>query len=68
MANRTHVFKDRDVQRLVKAARSAGLDPMDVEVDLKNSRIKVIGRRGEASEAHGGDLDAWMRQKDARPA
>jgi hypothetical protein len=68
MANRLHAFKDRDVQRVIKAARSAGLDPVAVEVDPKTGRIKVT--TGKPSEAHGGDLDKWMakRGKDARPA
>jgi hypothetical protein len=49
MANMPHKFKDRDIQRVVKAARSAGLDPVAVEVDPKTGRIKVMGRKGEAT-------------------
>jgi hypothetical protein len=41
MANMLHKFKDRDVQRVIKAARSAGLDPAAVEVDPHTGRIKV---------------------------
>ena len=44
MANMLHKFKDRDVQRVIKAARSAGLDPAAVEVDPHTGRIKVHSR------------------------
>jgi hypothetical protein len=44
MANMLHKFKDRDVQRLIKAARSAGLDPAAIEVDPHTGRIKVHSR------------------------
>jgi hypothetical protein len=50
MANMLHKFKDRDVQRVIKAARSAGLDPVAVEVDPKTGRIKVTGSKGEAAD------------------
>ena len=43
MTNQVHIFKDRDIRRLVKAVRSAGLNPAAVEVDVKTGRIKVIG-------------------------
>jgi hypothetical protein len=43
VTNQVHVFKDRDVQRVIKAARSAGLNPAAVEVDVTTGRIKVIG-------------------------
>ena len=44
MANVLHRFKDRDVQRVIKAARSAGLEPATVEVDPHTGRIKVHSR------------------------
>jgi len=42
--NMRHAFKDRDVQRLIKAARSAGLDPGSVTIDLKGGTITVHGK------------------------
>jgi hypothetical protein len=56
MANQIHKFRDRDVQRLIKAARSAGLDPGCVEVDPHTGRIKVHTR--EASET---GVNPWDR-------
>jgi hypothetical protein len=44
MANMPHRFKHRDVQRVIKAARSAGLDPASVEVDPHSGRIRVHSR------------------------
>jgi len=35
VANKPHPFKDRDIRRVIKAARSAGLDPASVTVDPK---------------------------------
>jgi hypothetical protein len=62
MANRPHSFKDSDIQRIVKAARRAGLDPKAVQVDLKNQIIKVIG--GELpTEKTEDDLDRWMAKR-----
>ena len=52
MSNRVHAFKDRDVQRLVKAARAAGLNPTAIEVDIKAARIKVFSGK---SDDVGGD-------------
>jgi hypothetical protein len=50
-----HAFKDRDIRRLVKAAKAAGIDPVAIEVDLKAGRIKVTGDKSEApiEEAEG---------------
>jgi len=42
--NMPHAFKDRDVQRLIKAARSAGLNPGSVTIDLKGGIITVHGK------------------------
>ncbi len=43
MANQVHAYKDRDIKRVVKAARLAGLNPTAVEVDPKTGKIKVYG-------------------------
>ena len=37
----SQAFKDRDVRRLIKAARAAGLNPTVVEVDINAGRIRV---------------------------
>ena len=50
-------FKDRDVRRLIKAARAEGLNPTAVEVDVKAGRIRVIS--GSPNDT-GGDLDKWL--------
>jgi Tfp pilus assembly PilM family ATPase len=59
VSNRVHAFKDRDVQRLVKAARAAGLNPTAIEVDIKAARIKVFSGK---SDDVGGDLDKWLEE------
>ena len=56
MPNMPHTFKDRDIRRLVKAAKAAGLDPVAVEVDLKERRIKVMGGKSEARETGAEEL------------
>lgn len=62
MANMPHAFKDRDVQRIIKAARSAGLDPVEVEVDPKTGRIRVVGSKAAvaSSEPAADPLSDWM--------
>jgi hypothetical protein len=50
-------FKDRDVRRLIKAARAEGLNPTAVEVDVKAGRIRVFS--GNLKDT-GGDLDKWL--------
>jgi hypothetical protein len=39
-----HTFKDRDIRRLVKAARGAGLEPFAVEVDIRAGTIRVLSK------------------------
>ncbi len=52
MANKALAFKDRDVRRLVRAARAEGLTPTSVEVDTKLGKIKVMsGTAGEHAAA-----------------
>jgi hypothetical protein len=69
MANMPHVFKDRDVQRVIKAARSAGLDPVSVEVDVKTGRIKVTGSKSDAPNAPGSaDTSVLVRLDDVTTA
>jgi hypothetical protein len=40
-------FKDRDVQRVIRAARSAGLDPTAVRVDPRTGMITVLTAKAE---------------------
>ena len=60
MANKAHAFRDRDVRRLVKAARAAGLNPTAIEVDIKASRIRVIDSKHDEAMSH--DLDRWLEE------
>jgi hypothetical protein len=45
MANQPHAFKHRDVVRIVKAARAAGVDVNQVTVDLTPARSPWARRR-----------------------
>jgi hypothetical protein len=49
--NMPHAFKDRDIQRVIRAARSAGLDPTAVQVDPKTGRITVMKRAADTPDA-----------------
>jgi hypothetical protein len=60
----SQAFKDRDVRRLIKAARAAGLNPTVVEVDIKAGRIRVSS--GKPDEA-GGALDRWLEERRESP-
>lgn len=66
MTNRPHKFLDRDVRRVIKAARAAGLDPAAVEVDPNTGKIKVHTR--EASETSTNPWDKALADVVAQPA
>jgi hypothetical protein len=57
-------FKDRDVRRLINAARAAGLNPTVVEVDVKAGRIRVGGGKPDDG---GGALDKWLEEHREDP-
>ena len=64
-------FKQRDVTRVVRSARAAGLAVGGLEVVTKDgTTIRILSR--DTAEHSGGDndLDAWIakREKDAGPA
>ena len=42
MANTIHKFKDRDVKRIIKASRLAGLVDADYEVDPSTGKVRII--------------------------
>ena len=69
VANAVHKFKDRDVQRVIKAARSAGLDPVAVEVDPKTGRIRVISSKA-AVASNGNSWDEVLNNaaNEKRPS
>jgi hypothetical protein len=60
----SHAFKDRDVRRLIEAARAAGLNPTVVEVDVKAGRIRVSSGKPEDA---GGALDRWLEEHRESP-
>jgi hypothetical protein len=64
LVNQPHAFKHRDVVRIVKAARAAGVDVEQVTVDARTGTITVGPGR---SEAPSNDLDNWLKKKDAHP-
>jgi hypothetical protein len=57
VANQVHAFKDRDVQRVIKAARSAGLQPSAVEVDPRTGKIKVMSGTSTEHDAAPNERD-----------
>ena len=66
MANMPHKFKDRDVRRLIKSAREAGLDVGRVSVNPHTGDISVIARQpGEAGPNPWDEELARMQRDDA---
>jgi hypothetical protein len=61
MPNATHQFKDRDLQRAIRAARAAGLDPVAVTVNPRSGAITVHDAR-----AADGRLTQSQEPVDAR--
>ena len=64
VANKLHKFKDSDVQRVIKAAKSAGLEPTGVEVNPVTGAIRVItGKTVEAANDLDRELEAFKEQQ-----
>jgi hypothetical protein len=61
MANQVHKFKHRDVVRVVKAARAAGVDVDQVTVDPHTGEI-TVGARLPANGTTN-PLDDWMANR-----
>jgi hypothetical protein len=60
MANRVHTFKHRDVMRVVKAARAAGVEVGQVTVNPTTGAITV----GPAPKDSGANpLDQWIESR-----
>ena len=49
MANRVHAFKDRDIRRVVKAARAVGVDVGQVTVNAVTGAITVGPAPGDGA-------------------
>lgn len=60
MVNVPLKFKQRDIERAVRACRASGIDPVAVEVDPHSGRIKVVGGGKTVSTTSGSDLDQWV--------
>jgi threonine synthase len=59
VANKTLSFKDRDIRRLMRAARAEGLTPTAVEVDTKTGKIKVVS--GKPADT-GNEVEKWLEE------
>jgi hypothetical protein len=46
MGNMPHVYRDRDIKRVIKAARDAGIEPGGVKVNPATGEITVFGGKG----------------------
>lgn len=55
-------FKNRDVQRAIRAAKSAGLDPTAVRVDTRTGAITVLAAKAEPKS----ELDRELAEFEAR--
>jgi hypothetical protein len=61
-----HKFKDRDIQRVIKAARSAGIDVARISVNPVTGEISAIARQpGEAAATPWDEELARMQRNDA---
>jgi hypothetical protein len=65
MANRVHAFRDRDIKRVIHAARAAGLAVDQVSVDPHSGVITVGPSKPDAPSKA---LDEWQRKRDAGQA
>jgi hypothetical protein len=68
MANRTHAYKHRDVVRIVRAARAAGVDVEAVTVDPHSGAITVGPAQGEAANRKFEENQAGKPARKPRPS
>ena len=57
MPNMPHLWRDRDLRRLIRVAQGAGLDPIALEVDLQTRRSKITVGKSEAPGQEAEDVD-----------
>ena len=67
MAKRPALFKQYDLQRALRAAKSAGLEVKHVEIDPVTGRIIITTTAGTATQTATGSLDNWLASH-ARPS
>jgi len=53
MPNTTHAFRDRDVKRVIKASRAAGVEIDAIEVEPKTGLIRIIAGRPRIGDQSG---------------
>jgi len=59
-------FKQNDLKRAINAAKGAGLEVKQVEIDPATGRIIITTTAGEASQTSTSPLDNWLATH-ARP-
>lgn len=62
MVNAIHKFRDRDIKRVIKASRAAGIEVDAVEVDPRTGRIRIISKAAVAISEQT-PLDTWKANK-----
>ena len=67
MAKRPALFKQYDLQRALRAAKSAGLEVKHVEIDPVTGRIIITTTAGAATQTSTASLDNWLASH-ARPS
>jgi len=50
MANAIHKWRDRDLKRMLKVAKSSGFEPTSIEVDIHSGKIRVSNGGKDAPE------------------
>ena len=65
-AEQARPFKQTDLKRAINAAKGAGLEVKQVEIDLATGRIIITTTAGETSQASTSSLDNWLATH-ARP-
>jgi hypothetical protein len=62
MPNAPHAFKDRDVKRVIRASRAAGVEIDAIEVDPRTGKIRIISK-GAVATSEQTALDIWKAKK-----
>ena len=61
MVNQVHKYKDRDIRRVVKAARAAGIAIARLEVNPSSGLISVVAEpAGDEQGADSNEVETWI--------
>jgi hypothetical protein len=60
------LFRETDVRRAVKAARSSGIEIAKLEIEPVTGKISITSSSGSSEAMKITDLDSWMAKNESQ--